>query len=123
MRTRTQPVLLILLFPSPSLPFYSQRLVHDSHSPFFVTSMEEVQSFLSYNKAFAQLWTKKLPPNTDTDLNFWFSINIYSAVVDHFHYGNSKIAPNPKGNAESQPTHDGNDVTLGDATAVAVAEW
>lgn len=62
-------------------------------------------------------------PNENTDLNFWFSINIYSAVVDHFHNGNSKIAPYPKGNAESQPTHHGNDVTLGEATAVTVAEW
>ena len=77
--------------------------------------------FLSYNKSFAQLWPKEPPPHSD--LNFWFSINIYSAVVDHFHNGNSKIAANPKGNAESQPTHNGNDVTLGDATAVAVAEW
>lgn len=66
---------------------------------------------------------KRLPPWIDTNLNFRFSINIYGAVVDHFHNGNSKIAPDPKRNAESQPTHDSNDVTLGEATAAAVAEW
>lgn len=85
--------------------------------------MSEVQWFLSHSKVFARLWPKELPPHTNSDLNFWFSINIDSAVVDHFHDGNSKIAPDPKGNAESQPAHDGNDVTLGDATAVAVTEW
>ena len=84
--------------------------------------MEEVRCFLSHNKVLAQLWPKELPPNTDTDLNFWFSINVYSAVVDHFHDGYSKIAPNPKGNAEAQPTHNGNEVALGKATAVAAAE-
>lgn len=50
----------------------------------FVTSMEEGQCFLSYSQVFAQP-----PPNTDTDLNFWFSVNIDSAVVDHFHNGYS----------------------------------
>ena len=33
------------------------------------------------------------------------------------------MAPNAKGNAEPQPTHDSNDVALGDPTAVAVTEW
>lgn len=58
----------------------------------------------------------------DTDLNFWFPIYIHRAVVDHFHDGDTKIAPNPEGNAEAQPAHDGDDVALGDPAAGAVAE-
>lgn len=55
-------------------------------------------------------------------LQHWFAIDINSAIVHHFHDGNTQVAPNPKGNAKAQAAHDGNDVALGQSAAVAVAQ-
>lgn len=50
----------------------------------------------------------------------WFSIDINGVIVHHFHNGHTQVAPNPEGDAEAQAAHDGDDVALGQATAVAV---
>lgn len=53
-------------------------------------------------------------------LQLWFAININSTIVHHFHDGNTQVAPNSKGDAKAQAAHDGDDVALGQSTAVAV---
>lgn len=54
-------------------------------------------------------------------LQLWFSININSAIVHHFHDGNTQVAPNSEGDAKAQAAHYGDDVALGQPTAMAVA--
>lgn len=55
-------------------------------------------------------------------LQLWFAININSTIVHHLHDGNTQVAPNSKGNAEAQAAHDGDDVALGQPTAVTVTQ-
>lgn len=51
----------------------------------------------------------------------WLSIDIDSVVVDHLHDGHAQVAPDAEGDAETQAAHDGDDVALGQAAAVALA--
>lgn len=52
----------------------------------------------------------------------WLSIDIDSVVVDHLHDGHAQVAPDAEGDAEAQAAHDGDDVALGQAAAVALAQ-
>lgn len=54
-------------------------------------------------------------------LQLWLSVDIDSAVVDHLHDGHTQVAPDAEGDAEAQAAHDGDDVALGQAAAVALA--
>lgn len=65
---------------------------------------------------------QRAPTQPGPDLNFRLPVHVDGAVVDHFHDGDAEVAPDPEGNAEAQPAHDGNDVPLGEAAALAVAE-
>lgn len=55
-------------------------------------------------------------------LQLRLSIDIDSVVVDHFHDGHAQVAPDAEGDAEAQAAHDGDDVALGQAAAVALAQ-
>lgn len=58
---------------------------------------------------------------TFSHLQLWFSVNVNSVIVHHFHDGNTQVTPNSEGDAKAQATHYGNDVALGQPAAVAVA--
>lgn len=51
-----------------------------------------------------------------------FSSSVYGAVIDHIHDGHSQVTSDPEGNAESQSTHDGNDIPPGQPEAGTVAQ-
>lgn len=50
-------------------------------------------------------------------------IDIDSVVVHHLHNGNTKVATDAKGDAESQTTEDGDDVALRQTTTATVQQW
>ena len=91
---------------SPSLSFWSVYTQYFDIWRFDDSAMGSAQN--SERKMFSHL-------------QLWFSININSAIVHHFHDGNTQVAPNSEGDAKAQTTHYGNDVALGQPAAVAVA--
>lgn len=56
------------------------------------------------------------------DLQHRGSIDKDSVVVDHFHNGHAKVAPDAKGDAEAQTAEDGDDVALGQTSTAAVQQ-
>lgn len=52
----------------------------------------------------------------------WLPIDIDGVVVDHLHDGHTEVAADAEGDAEAQAAHDGDDVALGEAAAVALAQ-
>lgn len=53
-------------------------------------------------------------------LEYRCSIDVDCVVVDHLHNGHPQVATDAKGDAEAQPTENGDDVALGQAAATAV---
>lgn len=56
------------------------------------------------------------------DLQHRGSIDKDSVVVDHFHNGHAKVAPDAKGDAEAQTAEDGDNVALGQTSTAAVQQ-
>lgn len=60
---------------------------------------------------------------SDSHLFNNFSSSVYGAVIDHIHDGYPQVTTDSKRDAESQSTHDGNDVPPGEPKAGTVAHW
>ena len=62
-------------------------------------------------------WSRS-PHLFDDDL----SVLVDGAVVDHAHDGHAQVAADAEGDAEAEAAHDGDDVALGQAEALALAQ-